>query len=205
MIVSWDEDREQGCALAATPEEYDAFPPVCALMLDDAPRVIDPDRVALASYLAFGDWSSGDLVVPHDVSPAAADAIERDARPLPIRPRPVEYAARALPESLGSVDVRFGLPVAPSTRPVLAVVPSTLAHGVFRTGTTTIVPSNAFILDGARDMTTPRIRARLAVAVLFAQEVGASTLRITEAESEPEELARLQALTRSVNLHVSFE
>lgn len=204
MIVTWDDARDRGHALQATPEAYDAFPPVNALVLDDLPRMRDPDRVALASYLAFGAWSSGSFVVPHDLSPTAAEAIEADARPLPIRPCPVEYAARALPRTFETVDVRFRLSPEPAEHPVLAVVPNTLAHGVFRTNATTIVPSNAFVLDSARASVGPCIRARLAVAVLFAEDVGASALRIADAVSDAAELARLQALTRSVNLDVCF-
>lgn len=204
MIVTWDEATDQGHALRAAPEVYDAFPPVDALVLDGLPRLRDPDRVALASYLAFGAWSSGSFVVPQDLSPTAAEAIEVDARPLPIRPGPLEYAARALPRTVGTVDVRFTLSPQPAEHPVLAVVPNTLAHGVFRAEATTIVPSNAFVLDSARASTAPCFRARLAVAVLFAEDVGASVLRITDAASDAAELARLQALTRSVNLDVRF-
>lgn len=208
MIVTWAEGTDCSAArlvLRATPEDYDAFPPVDALIVDDLPLERNPDRVALASYLAFGAWTSGDFLVPLDLGPATAEAVETDAKPLPIRPRPIAYAARALSQGRSTVEVRFSLPTKPAAHAVLAVVPSTKAYGVFRTGTTTVVPSNAFVLDMAAELPAPSVRARLGVAVLFADDIGASTLRLIDAVSDPLERARIQTLVRSVNLDVVFD
>lgn len=203
MRIAWEDEKSSGFALRAVPGEYDGFPPVDALRIDRAPRGVDLERVALASYLAFGTWTSGDLSLPDGLSPGVAEMIERDAVPVRVRPSPVLYAPRPMPQGERVVEVVFALPAALPSEPTLAVVPSTIAEGVFRSGSLTIVPCNAFALDAAHG-SKPGILARLATAVLFAEEVAAKLIRITGVTLGTRERARLQVLCRSVNLGLEF-
>ena len=200
MIIDWRRHEGDRHALTATPEEYDAHPPLPALIVDGAPRRLDPDRLALAAYLAFGRWCAGDLTLPaQGASPAVAEAIEDDARPVRVRPNPVQYAPRALVRGEAEVAVSTSLPVEGAAGPRIAVVPSTVAEGRLRTGDATVVASNAFLFDAAVEP-VQSFRAHLAVAVLFAEDHTAAGLRLPSEAVGDADMAPLRALLRSVNL-----
>ena len=200
MIIEWCRHEGDRHALTATPEEYDAHPPLPALIVDGAPRRLDPDRLALAAYLAFGRWTGGDLALPEQgVSPAVAEAIEDDARPVRVRPSPVQYEPRALVRGEAEVAVSTSLPVESAAGPRIAVVPSTVAEGRLRTGDATVVASNAFLFDAAVEP-VQSFRAHLAVAVLFAEDHVAAGLRLPAAVVDDAEMALLRFLLRGVNL-----
>lgn len=203
MIVEWTQFEGARHALTAAPQEYDAVPPVPALIVDGAPRHLDPDRLALVAHLAFGRWTSGDLTLPEQgASPTVAEAIEDDALPVRVRAHPVQYAPRALARGTREVAVSASLPSGHGPAPRIAVVPSTVAEGTLRTGDTVVVSSNAFLLDATAGP-VPSFRARLAVAVLFAEDQGAAVLRVPGVAVEAAGSARLGALLRSVNLSLA--
>lgn len=199
MILSWDGEPGAGPALGARVEEYDAFPPVASLLLDALPARRLPDREAIAGYLAFGRWASGDITLPAAPSPFVAEALEKDAHPVRLRARGVEYTPRAVPRGERTVTVRFDLPTMPPEHPTLALVPSTAAHGVFAAGELLVVPSNAFVLDHAAPS---RLRARLAVAVLFSADIDADLLQVPPGMLDEAEHERLARLLQSVNLEL---
>ena len=199
MIVSWDVLDDGSPSLAAHVQEYDASPPVSSLMIDALPSHRHPDREALACYLAFGRWTSGDLVLPEGPSPLVAEAIERDSLPTRVRPREVIYTPRSLPQGRHRVSVVDAVPSAPCADRLLAVVPSPTAKGVFASGRQLIIPSNAFALG---DGTTSRRRALLAVAVLFAADIDADVLCLSGGRLPQEEAARLGDLLQCVNLQL---
>lgn len=201
MILEWHETEQSMSSLVAQPEEYDAFPPVNALLIDALPKLRHPDREALAGYLAFGRWTSGDLVLPDPLSPHVAEAIEADALPIRLRPRNVVLTPRALPRGERAVALHFGAPCNSPTSPALAVVPSTLARGVSDVGSKLVVPSNAFVLDHGD---SPQVRARLAVAVLFAADVDADSVHLDGSLVPRDEAVRLSALLHSVNLEFAI-
>lgn len=201
MILSWETSTTGGVSLVAQVQEYDAYPPVSALKLDAPPMNRHPDREALAGYLAFGQWVSGDLVMPASPSPLLAEAIEQDSLPVRVRPREVDYVPRALPRGRRRVLVTDEIPTCESSDHCLAIVPSSLARGVFTTGQHLIIPSNAFAL-GADP--TVRRRSLLAVAVLFAADIDADILSLTEGEQSHEESSRLGDLLQCVNLQLEL-
>ena len=207
MILEWSTSPEGTPSLAATRQEYDAVAPAPALLLDALPSQRHPDREALAGYLAFGRWAGGDLLVPEPLSPVVAEAIEVDASPIRLRPRDVVYAPRAVPQGSHQIGVRFDLPIAPPTDAsvavapsTVAVVPSTVAAGVTSRRSTHVVPSNAFVLDSSNPGS---IRARLAVAVLFAADLDADVLELGGIDLPAGEEARLAALLHAVNLELA--
>lgn len=207
MILQWTAAPDGRPSLLATRQEYDAFPPVEALVVDALPSQRHPDREAMAGYLVFGRWASGDLLVPEPLSPVVAEAIEVDASPIRLRPRDVDYTPRAVPQGRRRITVRFELPAAPPADATLAVVPSTRTEGVSSWGSALVIPSNAFVLDavaGPDTMETQSVRARAAVAVLFAADVEADVLELDGVELPAQEEARLAALLHAVNLELSL-
>lgn len=201
MILSWETHEHGAASLRAQVQEYDAFPPVDALLIDALPVERHPDREALAGYLAFGRWTSGDLVLPDGPSPLLAEAIEKDSLPVRVRPREVAYVPRRLPHGRRRVSVLDEIPPEPATEHVLVIAQSPLARGVFASGQQMIVPSNAFALGNSAPS---RLRALLAVAVLFAADVDADVLRLSVEQVPPGEAARLAALLQCVNLELEL-
>lgn len=202
MRIVWEQEESGATRLTAEPEEYDAFPPMGSVLLDAPPARRDADREALAAYLLFGRWMSGEASLPGGPSPHLAEAIERDASPVRLRVRNVESAPRALPRGERAVQVVFGLPDRAPRMPTLAVVPSTVAGGLFRTADLMVIPSNAVLLDW---VDSGSLRARLGVAVLFAADAGAEVLRLAPGELGTDEQARLTTLLLSVNLELSVD
>lgn len=204
MIIRWETEAGTTPSLSAHPDEYDAIPSLRALLMDALPAERHPDREALAAYLSFGRWISGDLVLPKSLSPLTAEAIEVDARPVRARPREVAYTPQRLPRGRLKVMVRFGLPAELPVEPTLAIVPNVVAQGVFRTGQLLVVPSNAFALDRARAEPAESVRARLAVAVLFAADIDADILKVDGEGLPSDEARRLVSLLRCVNLELDI-
>ncbi|MGP9613502.1 hypothetical protein ACT3TE_09605 [Brachybacterium sp. AOP42-B2-9] len=156
--------------------EYDATPPVDALLLDRAPRTLNPERQAIAAYLAFSPWISGELHLPQRLGPNTAAAIERDLAHVQVRPAPVEYYPKPLEVGLREVSVVLDELGHSGNGAFINVVRASEWAGSLRGLQSIVVSSNAFALDSAASTETPSIRARLAVAVLFAGEISADIL-----------------------------
>lgn len=203
MIVSWDTELQAEPALRAVAEEYDAFPTPDVLITGAMPTRRHPEREAVAAYLAFGGWTSGSFAGPSPMSPLTADSIERDAAPVRMRCRDVVYAPTGLPRGRRTLDLSFGLPPAGLDEPTLAVVPGTQGRGALQIGKNLIVSSNAFAIDAVLAAGTRGIRARLAVGVLFAEDMDAAAFRVDEGLLGGQELTALRQLLRTVNLELN--
>lgn len=188
--------------LVATRNEYDALPPVNTLQIDFAPVSINPDRLAIASYLAFGAYCSGGFELSVKFSPAAAEAIEQDAKPVQLRPAPIEYYPKALAVGMGEATVSFSLP-GESQEACLVVLPSDKYNGLMTGHNKLLVSSNAFFLDAAAQ-NPHSIRARLAVAVLFAEDLGIDTLTVDGHNIDAAERQSLVRLLSACRLGLSF-
>lgn len=186
--------------------EYDSFPPVSSLTLDHAPTDVNREREAISAYLAFGAWVSGDLELPHRLGPNTASAIERDLALVSIRPSPIEYYAKPLDQGSKVVDVHFGPTGLLANGPAICVLRSAEWNGALTTVNCIGVASNAFALDAAVKGSFESIRARLAVAVLFAGELSADSLRVhLDGIYVPvEERRRIVELTLSARLGIQF-
>lgn len=184
--------------------EYDAIPPVDTLQVDFAPQLLNSDRLAIASYLVFGDFSSGEFELPIKCSPAAAEAIEQDAAPVQLRPAPIEYYPKAL--SIGQITaaVQFDLAPASKEHGTVSVLPSDRYNGMIAGHKQLIVSSNAFLFDSLNHRQSS-IRARLAVAVLFAEDFGIDTLRIENIKIEADEKTALVRLLSACRLGLEFQ
>lgn len=202
MKITTETNTYSAFNLVATRNEYDALPPVDTLQIDFAPVNINPDRLAIASYLAFGAYCSGGFELNVKFSPAAAEAIEQDAKPVQLRPAPIEYYPKALAIGMGEAAVSFSLP-GESHKACIAVLPSDKYNGLITGHNQLIISSNAFFLDAVAQ-NAYSIRARLAVAVLFAEDLGIDTLTVDGSTIDTTERQSLVRLLTACRLGLTF-
>ena len=207
MKITWLNDDSGMTGLRAEPGEYDASPPVDSLLFDYAPQSINPERLAIAAYLAFGRWVSGDLQLPTKLGPATAAAIERDLEHVHVRPGPIEYYPKPL--EIGTRNVHLNLTEVGSTpfaEDTISVLPSSRWNGGLRGLRSLMISSNAFAIDSSGSAHRESVRARLAVAVLFAGDLTADTLMVrVPTELAEFETERLTELLLSVRLGIEFQ
>lgn len=207
MRIEWQHTPQGSVGFRAQPEEYDAVPPVDALLMESSPNLLNPERKAIAAYLAFGRWTSGDLTLDFKFGPTTASAIERDTSHLDIRPGPIEYYPKPLSVGTDEVAVTFHARnwTDPNTT-TLSVLPSSDWAGGLRSLSSIAIASNAFALDHASSNHTTSIRARLAVAVLFSEELAADTLVVSSEETiDEQERFRLTNLLLAARLGLLFQ
>ena len=207
MRIEWQHTPQGSVGFHAQPGEYDAVPPVDALLMESSPTLLNPERKAIAAYLAFGRWTSGDFTLDFKFGPTTASAIERDTKHLDIRPGPIEYYPKPLSAGTDEVAVEFDARVwnDPHTT-TLSVLPSSEWAGGLRSLSSIAIATNAFALDHASLDDTISIRARLAVAVLFSEELAADTLIVSSGECiDEQERLRLTNLLLAARLGLLFQ
>lgn len=201
MKITWSQNSHLGKHLDAVPHEYDAQPPFRNLLLDATPTRLTPDREAMAAYLAFGRWSTGDFIVPRRMSDRVARAIEEDARPLRIRPTPIDY--QTFPVARGGKVLNVCTAIQHvglhNEDAQLCVLPSSEWNGCLTSVDQIVLSSNAEMIDR---VTKGSIRAQLAVAVLFADDFHANSLRWGTGECDSSELYKLTQLISSCGLQL---
>lgn len=204
MKITWKGTQTGQVGFHAELQEYDAVPPVGSLLIDHAPSSMNLEREAMAGYLAFGHWTSGDLQLPHRLGPNTAAAIERDMQHVSVRPSPIEYYPKPLETGHRRVRVAFTPANISGELPTLTVLPASEWTGSMRSLQSVVVASNAFALDSAASNGIEAIRARLAVAVLFAGDLSADILNIYAPRLDPGEERRIRELLLAVRLGVEF-
>ena len=206
MKFNWGTQERARIGLHVELGEYDASPPVTSLLLDYAPLSMNPERLAIAAYLAFGSWASGDFLLPTKLGPATASAIERDLKHVDVRPGPIEYYPKPLEVGVREVSLLITKePTLSCSDSTIAVLPSSSWNGGMRGLRSITVASNAFALDIAASSTPESIRARLAVGVLFAGDLSADCISIQCSQPLPDsEKSRISALLLSVRLGARF-
>lgn len=185
--------------LVATLGDYDGYPPVEGLIVDHPPRVQNPEHLGMACYLAFGNWSGGELQLPVKVGPATAEAMMRDAARsgIGLHPAPIEYYPKPLP--IGTQEMRLSRSLEGASLPGIYDVRIDEWSGSLRSHTSAIVPSNSFLFDSRGSS----LRAHLAVGVLFANDVQADEI-VLEEEVSRGERDRLASLLSAVRLGMRF-
>lgn len=205
MRITWKGTNYGQVGFHTELQEYDAVPPTDSLVMDRAPATVNFEREAIAAYLAFGHWTSGDLQLPHRLGPNTAAAIEADMKHVAVRPGPIEYYPKPLEVGLRDVHVGFDATHVRSDIPSLAVLPSSEWAGGLRGLSSMTVASNAFVFDKATSSSDfEEIRSRLAVAVLFAGDLSADRLIINGEKISLSERERLSALLLAVRLGILF-
>lgn len=205
MKITWKSTNYGQIGFHTELQEYDAVPPAESLLLDHAPASMNPEREAIAAYLAFGHWTSGDLQLPHRLGPNTAAAIEHDIRHVAVRPSPVEYYPKPLELGMRDVRVGFDASYVRNDVPSIAVLPASEWSGSLRSLASLAVVSNAFVFDTVASTDTSQgIRSRLAVAVLFAGDLSADTFVVDGEHIPGIEREKLTALLLAVRLGIRF-
>lgn len=196
--------------LSADPEDYDALPPLTPVVFDRVPHQQSPDRVALASYLFYGHFSSGSFETPRWHSPALSQAMAVDAAPVWIQTRPVELYAKPLPIGRRRVFVEvegisssMGVRSAHSTDYRLSFFRSDRSSGARRSFDSLEVSTNAWVLSLGRRPDVA-LRIELGCGVLFAEEVEADSLVVNECGLDEQSVRSLQSLLGAVRLGLEF-
>lgn len=205
MIINYKTSPCGLLEIVPTPEEYDAFPPVRSLICYQTPENFNADRLAVATYLAFGPWTSGQLTFPEAISPSTADAIEKDASPQKIRPYPIEYSSRQLPAGNRTMHFRKDITTTPNGQEYVIVLPTAKATGALHMPNLSMLSSNAFIIDSARELPYRSINAQLGAIAVYADVLALRTIIVPNEQIADNQLYRLRALFATVNLELRVE
>lgn len=209
MHIDFQTDDGTGrCSLAARPGPADRPLPVTALLLDAAPLTIDPDRVAVAGAVLFGDHSGGELSFAQPISEAVADALysgmghrvthavaSAAQGPEPTSPAPPTQATTL------SVDASTGLgdPTPGIDRTRLCLVPGERFQGALYGVKEAVIASNAWLLATYLDPA----RVHLAAGILFAHDFLAQGIEIDGALGTSAAMsAEVQQLCAAVGLEL---
>lgn len=206
MKIKWVNNSLGQSGFKATAVEYDALLPVDTLWMDKAPQKMNPEREAIAAYLAFGEFASGEFELYRKMGPTTATAMVADSEPTQLFPQPIEYYPKPLPLGLrkGYVGVSpdiLGKDL-DGIDAVIAVLPSDQWNGSMTSHKKLAVASNGFLIDA---LNRGGIRARLAVAVLFAEDLNIDSL-LVPGDLVPDEQERkaLEDLLLACRLGLQF-
>lgn len=197
--------EEEYCLLSAAPGEIDGFPAIASLRLDTVPQKVSPDRIAVAGILAFGRYLSGQVQFDSKISALTAELIARFMRPRWVHVTPLHPANLPIPR--GTKTVRLTESISRiASEAVLVVVRSDQYQGAIVGRNATIVASNAWIidqLDAANEIDS--LSARLAVAVLMAEQMDTAVIRIENIDhKDAPEISALKELLGAVGLGMEF-
>lgn len=215
MKVSWTNDKSGRAGLVAHDiDYYDTFPVVSEFWLDASPAKNSADRAAVATVLVFGSHIGGRLHAPFAMSSSVAGAISRFASNGPIVPTNVTSGAGTLTwggglELVLESDPGIGMERTnslDSTRRIgLNVLRSDFATGRLFSFDRLTVSSNAW-LHAEQRSGIEKLYPFLAVAVLFAADLQASTLVCPPTHPYlDDQIAPLADLLGSVGLGLEFD
>lgn len=189
-------------SLLAEVEDYDGVTPVNRLLIDYVPSALNPERVALAGYLAFGSWVSGGVDFPEAICPELASAIEDDAAPARVRPKEVNYTPKRLADGGYRAQILLRPTVLePEELRSIRILPRGKYAGSLRKEGHFQVASNAYLLAGSLPEKVEH-RPMLAVAVLSAEDLDISEFHL-EGEIIEDEAERLRSLLGAAGLGLS--
>lgn len=187
MKISWIANDGYGrFGLNAQPGEYDGVPLIDSLLFDGTPLIMSNDRMSAAAALAFGEFISGELELPKDITPEMAGAIQDFVLPRKVFPGPISFSARGLPDGDTRLLLNPGLEHAKlqpnnewgAPREVLLDLRSSATWAGQIASVDTISLASNSVLFGASyaDNDVRRIHASIAVALIFAESLKAQTI-----------------------------
>lgn len=208
MKIEWESRRSDGrFAIHATSEDYDATPSIQSLFLDKDPLIVQDELLSIASVLAFGEYTSGNLSLPRKVSPEVAIAIEEFLSPTWVSVSPINFEPRANSTGecvlvLTSELARWGKTPSQWGQPrnsTFVVLPSSEFTGFLYSPEGMMIGSNANML-AAFGAPEHFVRPYLAMALLFAETYHAKEVKLDSdlaKKVSPKEFARLKKLVAS--------
>lgn len=207
MKIQWTKNSFGQTGFVTERSEYDAVLPIDSLMMDNAPLLINPEREAVAAFLAFGSFASGEFQLSRKFGPATAEALVKASDPVPLYPHPIEYYPKPLPGGLRSCFVGTDISVLSQEQEIaelsFAVLRSDQWNGSIVAHHAFGVASNAFLIDAMRK--SNNIRAQLAVAVLFAEDFNVDYFVVSsDLVNDPEEQKFIENLLLVCKLGIVF-
>ena len=191
--------------LRAVPEDYDGIPLIPLVQFDRQPRVLSPDRVALAGYLLFGPWMSGRYNSPQWHSPAVSQAMAGDCGPAWLQTEPVELYAKPLPKGRHRVRVHMegtAFEEKPCGRSesgrALRFMRSDRSAGARLSFSALELSTNAWML-AVGQAPDRQLRVLVGCAVLFAEDMDIDEILICNA-LQPDEISSLGNLVGAARL-----
>lgn len=170
--------EEKYSLLSATPGEIDGFPAVSRLRFDVAPSTVSPDRIAVAGILAFRRYISGQVQFESRISALTAELIARFMQPRWVHVTPLHPSNLPIPRGNKTLELRDSISMTRADA-VLAIVRKDRYQGAIFGADTTIIPSNAWVIDQLdTEDEIDTFSARLAVAVLMAEDLNTSVIKI---------------------------
>lgn len=190
MLIEYVQDDGAGrTALVAVRGEGDRALAVDRLLFDAPPRSVDPDRLAVAALLLFGDRAGSEISFPEEISYELADAV-RELSGLNVtsevaRPEGAVVESGAAPDArLQVTTLTAGMATGFSARTPevdetrLGLVPGERFQGALFGIKEAIIPSNAWLVANTADP----VSVLLAAGLVFSEDFLARALRAEMAD-----------------------
>ncbi|MCW1805159.1 hypothetical protein [Brachybacterium squillarum] len=201
MKIEWTgRDGVGRFALSASPEGYDAVPPLDRLIVDRDMLIVNDEILALSGFLAFAPYIGSGVTLPKRVSPEVAAAMQQFASGSYLQITPVDFEPFAAPTGRGMLFVDNGMCNENALRNVwglarnstISVLDASKWGGYLISTDHLRVASNARVLADLGEV-RDRMLPFLAVALLFVDSMKASTLVVPDDSFESDEEFRRAA------------
>lgn len=190
---------------ALDPGRWDGSPLVDTFQVDAVPQTVHPDRLAVAITLLFGQFCGGVIAFPNPVNIVTASAIQDYSKPARVFIPDIDEGPKPIPGGGSTLNISSG--------PQWALHPS--AYGQHESGLH-VLPRSEFIgsLTSIREVVMASnsilhscaccggLSGALAAGVIFAQDFGASNLKLSDLQFSSTHLERIENLLISVGLHI---
>ena len=214
MKFAWERESDEGfCTLAATPDDYDAFPPVQVLSMDYIPRLVSNDRLAVSCALAFGYYAGGAVHFMTPVSAELADAAVAVMKPAAVAVPTVDYVPKAM--TYGSNLFKLSMTDYPSSAPqwqgfgtprefelrmpsMSDTYASSFSQEVLQ------VPTNADLLTPHQASTDDKLLPYLAQAILLAEDLDIGVVKLPPGISRSAKLSIVAELMQTCGIALQF-
>lgn len=213
MRLTWRQNDGAGRAALGLEAPLTGALPLDRLLLDAHPAVLSYDRVAVAGALVFGPWLASSVELPGAVSPHVAEAVDAYCSRGGVRTWPAAVN-RDSHFSTGRRLVAMADAARPQSPPTLQANGDALLHlrrsdrssGSLVGLDQVVVAGNGYLLSATGEHRPTLAVVTLAVATLFAEDLGASTLAPTGEGVRPsEQLVGVEALLASVDLALALD
>lgn len=183
MKISLVNELNGRFGIVAEAQGYDGALWLRELWLDRRPVAMHQDRIAVAATLAFGRKAANELTLESAISPGTAQAIKNFNSNLSLNVSPVDYNQKRFPEGSNALRVvgddssaALANSVEARREMSIRVLRSDRFAGSLMSMESLSISSNAFIFDVNAAEQGEKGFARLAVGVLFAEDLGADTI-----------------------------
>ena len=213
MKYAWERESDNGlCTITAMPEDYDAHPTIQVLNMDNIPRLVSSDRLAVSCILAFGYYASGALKLMSPVSAelahAATSLLEPAAVVIPsidYNPKAITYGSNVFKLSVADSDVQLNWNGFGSAREFeLRMTPIDATYTSSFSDETFTIPTNAGLIVPQYAGWEERLLPFVAQAVLLAEDLDVGTIVLPTGTVRSPKLSKVAALLETCGLQLKF-